>query len=258
VQALLNEESSESYLKNPEANPNRFLALLVEALDHMNYLPSVKTQVNKRVRAELVAIVQRETNLAREKAKFSMPRRVLARASESGFMTQGSQQLVELIERIFHVLAHVLRNHLDVIQRIHARLRAKGMLGEAGGGQKGAGSGSGAAAKFSIEGVWQVMQIVLQTTLSEYLHVDDRSNGRSGAAEVTANSARSAAAAAAAAKRKKDSKAQEADILNELSFSFEDSNAPSVVKTSRGEKPTLRDYVSRAFVFSRFFTSLER
>lgn len=247
LQSLLNDEAQESYVKNPESSPHKFLAHLVEALDHMNHLPSVKTQINKRVRAELLAIVARETNLARERAKFSLPRRVQARATESGYLTQGSDLLVDLIERVFHVLANVLRNHLDVLQMIHARLRAKGMMAaEGAGGGGGAGARAGGenaqAAKFSIEGVWQVMQIVLQATLSEYLHASDDRSSRTGAADANARS--SAAAAAAANKRKTNAKSQAADLLSELSFSFEDSSAPSVAKMSRGEKQQPRDYVS--------------
>ena len=66
---LLAEERSPSYQSSPLSSTPRFLSHLTAALDHLHALPAAKTQLVRRVRAEVTAIIEREKSALRDRLK---------------------------------------------------------------------------------------------------------------------------------------------------------------------------------------------
>ena len=94
VSALLAEESSASFLSAPQASSTRLLSLLVAALDELHALPAAKTQLSKRVRAEVTAIIEREKAVCRERmgGLSAAKRRSLSTAPQPQQPSQQQQQ----------------------------------------------------------------------------------------------------------------------------------------------------------------------
>jgi len=254
VHRALQMESRSAYVARPRANTRTFLTLLVEALSALNQLPSVKSQLHRRLRPELMSIIARETAICEESAKLTLaPRRLTQNAyAANGQTMQAVQQLVWLCQRIFTLIKRVLKNHLDVIQLIDSRLNGGA---EQGNGMDASSSASSSSAttpaitaasrpfdesKLSMSGVWQIVQIVVQTTLTDYLHgVDERNQRNGGASTASAMAARSLSQTS---KQRRNTKTHATDVTGDFAFSFDESSVPSVAKMSRGEKVALTSH----------------
>jgi hypothetical protein len=248
---MIAEEKSESFLRNPTGNTTRFLSLCTEALNAINAIPALRTQIWKRMRTEIKELVESEAARVKEKAEKLKARRAalghtatdaphaigaavaapgsgggshLLSSAPSAAEKEDGDLLLELFDSVFSLLTAVLKSHIDVSALVTARL-AKGLdererketllattpAAASGLGMAlGKGSGSGTS---EVSAVWEVMQIQLQVLLCDYLQA------RGDAIAV------GGASSAVRARRKAGLAA-----LEELSFSFEDSAAPSVAK----------------------------
>ena len=227
---LLAEERSPAFLAHPLSSTSRLLSLLVAALDHLNALPAAKTQITRRVRAEVTAIIDREKTAIRDKMKGRTVRR-RPPAGVSSAAGAGSRlprvppaegdRLALFLSRLFPLLQAVLRHHMDLIHLINLRLLIRTEASHAGVATQGKKPTKGKVAaerddpRWSLGSVWETVQIEVQVALQDVLF---------------------SAAGGPSQSLKLSSSAKKASNELELSFSFDDSNAPSIVRMSRGKE----------------------
>ena len=236
---LLVEERSPAFLAHPLSSTSRLLSLLVAALDHLNALPAAKTQITRRVRGEVTGIIDREKAAIRERMKGRSSRRRVAQ-SPSGASTNSASisrlqrvsaddgdRLSLFLSRLFPALTTVLRHLSDCIQLINSRtaLRQEQSSKEQAAAAQGKKVVKGKATverddpRWSLEAVWETVQIEVQVALQDVLF--SAAGGPSQSLKLSTSTSK---------------KATSGDQHLELTFSFDDSNAPSIARMSRGKE----------------------
>ena len=133
LQALLAQERSAARSTRPSASP---LAFLIAACHELNALPSVRTQLAKRLKSEIAAVLDKELAAIRDSFRRAHHHHHAARlaASSSGAAagagnlssTSRHDELVlhEICARVFPHLLSILRSHLDAHAQISQCLAA--------------------------------------------------------------------------------------------------------------------------------------
>eukprot|EP00457_Paulinella_chromatophora_P000837 gb/GEZN01000837.1/.p1 GENE.gb/GEZN01000837.1/~~gb/GEZN01000837.1/.p1 ORF type:complete len:1193 (-),score=175.90 gb/GEZN01000837.1/:48-3596(-) len=217
-----------------EPTRNLYLQLILEALDHLNSLPSLQSQIRHRLRKELRAIIQEELKrLLQEQQRSGVTSRsLLLHGGGSGYSfgtatrankTQAATML-ELLRRTFGVMTQVLRLHMEIEALIKERMAEKAAIAAADAPtsviiSKGV-SVTVQDGSLGVSDIWSVIEAETQVMLMGFLQ-----------AHVVGSIAReNSKLKAAAAEVAIDSEA--------LTFSFEDSLVISVAQNSKEKTPS--------------------
>ena len=204
---VVNDESSQSSLFDLEiraeyiAAPKQsefYVNILVHALDRLDRLASAEAALARRVKEELKKLLVSE--IRGFKSKVDRKEKNLS-MSTLGFLSASSEVLGELMDCIFESFTRVQQNHLNVIALFCSYM------------------GKTSLPHYTAEALWNSMQSELSDMLLDYFSVQKK-QAKMGVAAVKS------AAVFSISK----------PLLLNFSFSFEESQIPSLAQLARAKK----------------------
>jgi Exocyst complex component Sec8 C-terminal/Exocyst complex component Sec8 N-terminal len=220
---LIHIELKSSYLDDPQRDLNLYILMLVEALFRLDRLSFVRYKMQQNIRGQLRLIIDRETELLRARVTaggtlMSNADQVMSLVGLSSRNAEtGEHALLELVERLFELFTLVLKNHIHVLEIVRSKLSEPSKSSVPGAPAPVVTNATNVNQEIDMlkDLIWAAIQGEVQLLLSRYLQV----------------SARRVEDYATSKRDEKDSKSQ--GDIPELTFSFADSEVPSVSRMSQ-------------------------